>query len=200
MGQYYRIFMCKEDGSEPRVHSSYDHDNNGAKLMEHSYYGNRFVEAALAQLVDTYKHHDPLRVWWVGDYAEEDDIPEDKKQYHPIAGAWKPAPETIKVHNEEFDFGAQLYLVNLTTHEYIDLKAVREQNKVPGWSGSIHPLPLLTAVGNGRGGGDYHGSAAINKNMVGAWAGDLLQITETIPQDEFLMYIDISSDVHFQER
>ena len=82
MGQYYRIFICEEDGSNPRVYSSHDHGNNGAKLMEHSYYGNRFVEAALSQLVNTYRHSQPLRVWWVGDYAIEDDIPEEKKKYN----------------------------------------------------------------------------------------------------------------------
>ena len=138
MGQYYRIFMCEEDGSNPRVHSPHDHDNNGAKLMEHSYYYNRFVEAACSQLFKTYR---------------------------------------------------------LTTHEYIDLKKVYSLN-----NGNIHPLPLLTAVGNGRGGGDYHGNGVTNLNMVGIWAGDLLQIVEQVPKDDFLDYIDISEDAHFAER
>ena len=36
-----------------------------------------------------------------------------------------------------------------------------------------HPLPLLTAVGNGLGGGDYWG---VNKEQVGAWAFDTLEV------------------------
>lgn len=196
MGQYYRIFMCEEDGSNPRVHSPHDHDNNGAKLMEHSYYYNRFVEAACSQLFKTYRHNKPLHVWWVGDYANVDDIPDDKKKFKPVETAWQDENDTcLKVFNEEFNFDAQLYLINLTTHEYIDLKKVYSLN-----NGNIHPLPLLTAVGNGRGGGDYHGNGVTNLNMVGIWAGDLLQIVEQVPKDDFLDYIDISEDAHFAER
>jgi hypothetical protein len=44
---------------------------------------------------------------------------------------------------------------------------------------SIHPLPLLTAEGNGNGGGDYYGE---NKNMVGIWARDIISISDTVPE------------------
>ena len=37
----------------------------------------------------------------------------------------------------------------------------------------LHPLPLLTAVGNGRGGGDY---AGINADKIGSWAFDVLEV------------------------
>ena len=47
------------------------------------------------------------------------------------------------------------------------------------WDFHIHPLPLLTAVGNGRGGGDYRGYE--NKSMVGYYAGDVIEISEEIP-------------------
>lgn len=43
MGQYYRPVCILDDRLESI--SSYDYDN-GAKLMEHSYIGNNFVEAA----------------------------------------------------------------------------------------------------------------------------------------------------------
>ena len=198
MGQYYRIFICEEDGSSPRVHSSYDYDN-GAKLMEHSYYHNRFVEAACSQLCQTKLHNKPLRVWWVGDYASTDDIPKEKRRYSPVESAWGDKSEKyVEFNDETFDFDAQLYLINLDTHEYINLQQVCKQNQ--GYCGSIHPLPLLTAVGNGRGGGDYHGEGVTNLNMVGEWAGDLLQIVNEIPTDSSLTYIDISRDVYFAER
>ena len=37
----------------------------------------------------------------------------------------------------------------------------------------FHPLPLLTANGNGRGGGDYLGS---DMDLVGSWAGDRIAV------------------------
>ena len=127
------------------------------------------------------------------------DIPEEKKKYDPVKSAWDDSV-TPKVINESFDFSKPCYLVNESTREYIDLLRLEEINRGT-WGGSIHPLPLLTAVGNGRGGGDYHGSRAINQRMVGAWAGDLLTIEESVPtsEDGFLEYIDITDDAHFSE-
>ena len=191
MGQYYRIFICEEDGSSPRVYDPSQH-NTYYKLMEHSYYGNEFVGAALSQL-----SKGSLRVWWVGDYAKEDDISEEKQEFKPVTRSWDDA--YLKVNNKEFEFDAQLYLINLDTHEYIDLKVVMEQNKIPRWGGSIHPLPLLTVVGNSRGGDDYCSSSATNKDMVGAWAGDLLQVVDTIPHDDYFPYIEINTNVYFSE-
>lgn len=196
MGQYYHLMMCDEDGGNPIVVSPAAIDFNGLKLMEHSYYLNRVVEVACAQLLKSWRHQMPRRIWWVGDYAEENDIPTELRKYKPIELAWGKDAKTT-VLNEEFDFEDKLYLLNLDTHEYIDLLRVRELNKVEGWSGSIHPLPLLTAVGNGGGGGDYHSGS--NMNMVGLWAGNLLQILPEVPKDDFLAWVDVSDDVRFVE-
>lgn len=46
----------------------------------------------------------------------------------------------------------------------------------------IHPIPLLTAVGNGKGGGDYFG---VNNELVGRWAGDALYIDDEEPVEPF---------------
>ena len=52
----------------------------------------------------------------------------------------------------------------------------------PNWdegnTWTIHPLPILTCIGNGRGGGDYYGT---NMDMVGAWAMDRITFTEEWP-------------------
>ena len=48
---------------------------------------------------------------------------------------------------------------------------------IDGWM--IHPLSLLTASGNGRGGGDYRGH---NKHLVGLWAGDVISSDSKVPQ------------------
>ena len=108
---------------------SYDYDGNGAKLMEHSYYHNRFVEAALAMLAPNWRRDKkPLRAWWIGDYADESDIPEDKKKYKPIESTWNEGV-TLKVVNESFDFSKPCYLVNESTHEYIDLLRLEKINR-----------------------------------------------------------------------
>ena len=51
--------------------------------------------------------------------------------------------------------------------------------KASQWMGcAFHPIPLLTAVGNGRGGGDYEGT---NMAEIGIWAGDLLETQDARP-------------------
>lgn len=44
----------------------------------------------------------------------------------------------------------------------------------------LHPLPLLTAIGNGQGGGDYYG---INQSVVGKWFWDELSISTSAPEE-----------------
>lgn len=67
--------------------------------------------------------------------------------------------------NTEFRF-----LINDDRKEYVDLWEVPN---VDGYR--VHPLPLLTCEGNGRGGGDYHG---LNNNMVGIWARNFIRVAE----------------------
>jgi len=68
------------------------------------------------------------------------------------------------------------FLVNHTKKVCIDLKAETGEGY---WDDTkkcpmiIHPLPLLTCSGNGRGGGDYSGS---NMKLVGCWAGDVISL------------------------
>jgi len=65
MGQYYMPTLIAEDGT---VSTLYSHQyDNGLKLMEHSYIGNKFVNAVLTQL---WKH--PMKVAWIGDYSNDE--------------------------------------------------------------------------------------------------------------------------------
>jgi len=74
------------------------------------------------------------------------------------------------------------WIVNFDKHEMID------KHEIPGYtpywdkSGNIwkvHPLPLLTCSGNGRGGGDYNSSTG--EEFVGSWAGNRIGIFENKP-------------------
>ena len=57
-----------------------------------------------------------------------------------------------------------------------------------------HPLSLLTAISNGKGGGDYD-VEGLNADSIGVWKGCLLEITDNIPKD----YIDVTEDVLFDD-
>lgn len=189
MGQYYKPLLISDDGTKQ---TAYSHDyGNGLKLMEHSWIGNNFVNAVLANLDGT-----PQRLAWIGDYA--DDVAGEKCPFGGgfindrdtfmkfFKSVWtnedgvkaatkidKDLPE-YKLSDEEAD----CFIVNLTKNCYIDMeKYVAENTDRNKWC--INPLPLLTSVGNGQGGGDYYGSDP--DWDVGSWAFDKIYITALKP-------------------
>jgi len=70
------------------------------------------------------------------------------------------------------------YIVNTDKKEIVDLKELELHAK--GLDADdvwiIHPLPLLTCVGNGRGGGDFHGE----DDRIGMWYRDHIYTTNDI--------------------
>lgn len=169
MGQYYNIIIKERDAERVKAYDRHlDGQYTMAKLMEHSYYLNEMVNAVAEKL-----YHRPSQIAWVGDYADEDNL--ELWTY-----AWK-RKRYCMLHKTEFTLNGR-YIVNHTKKQIFDcweylIEAVKEQKNE--WI--IHPLPLLTAVGNGNGGGDYHG---LNEESVGAWAWDELEIVdyERIPE------------------
>ena len=179
MGQYYiPTILGKRYGVQATL---YAHDyGNGLKLMEHSYLGNDFVNAVLTKIF-----HQPMRIAWIGDYSDdypEDNVrtrePYQRKllkaQFMRIyKNVWNPNRNYRKINPEpleRFDSPEKFdgyYLINHTQETYIDLGEYEKANgwteewtdrdgKRHSWWSVVHPLPLLTACGNGRGGGDYH--------------------------------------------
>ena len=69
LGQYFRPILGDEFGLNCKV---FDRSVNGeytlAKLMEHSWWQNPFVNA-----FSEFLYNEPSRVAWVGDYADEPD-------------------------------------------------------------------------------------------------------------------------------
>ncbi len=162
MGQYYNIII-KPQG-EDKVHA-YDRTIDGeytmAKLMEHSWYLNPMVNAISEKL-----YHKPSQIAWVGDYYDEGEL---------LNYAYPKGDKYCKLHKTEFTLNGR-YLVNHTKKLILDCwnylrdcMIKNEDSWVP------HPLPLLTALGNGRGGGDYRG---INEDKIGSWAWDVLEIVD----------------------
>lgn len=179
MGQYYRVILGNTIGNDLKVFDrSVDGEYTGAKLMEHSWWKNDFVNAFAKKL---YLHK--KRVCWVGDYANEPDdfnfdfgIVVNIPNYENVWG------ENVKLCGvQKFDFTLDdKFLLNHTTKEFIDLNEYKEKSTDKnGWI--IHPLPLLTAVGNDRGGGDFHEGNIGFKN-VGIWAWHLISISDEVPK------------------
>lgn len=166
MGQYYRPYL-KNEKIGNLVYATYiDGDYMMAKLMEHSWLRNPFVNAICGKIYKT-----PTKVVWVGDYANE---PGDDKTVYEMA--WGEESPFVRKDLKKSDFNIDdKYLVNYTKKQYIDMQKYIDTADGSEWI--IHPLPLLTVVGNGRGGGDYRGITD-----VGTWAGDLLAFEDNVPE------------------
>lgn len=167
MGQYYKAFVMNEEGEY--IFNPLDNDS-GLKLMEHSYTGNTFVNGVVETI-----ENEPSRVAWVGDYANEDTDFDDLYTKLVYENIWVKGNDSA--FNKTPEVHLDGYLINHSKCKYIDLKTYIEYNKEDGWC--VHPLPLLTAIGNGRGGGDYRG---FNDYQVGAWAMDLIEYTHEKPE------------------
>lgn len=200
MGQYYKPLLIHKDGEEL---SAYSHEfDNGLKLMEHSWIGNNFVNAVLYEIKDN-----PTRVAWMGDYS--DDAVQDGCNFgdgfitntdHFLSkyeSVWNEGIQNISPKAPQFRLDLEhsdgCYLVNITKRCYIDMEKYIKKNSTfgrfdPDDEWCINPLPLLTCVGNGLGGGDYHGEVGMED--VGSWAFDEIYITYLRPGNmEEVMYL-----------
>ena len=157
MGQYYNVVnLTKKEAYCP----------NMLKLMEHSWLANPFMNKILTLL-------SPGNAWyktsivWAGDYYSEEGEP---NYYAMYLADDLDIPITIKDPSK-------IILVNHTTKEYVNYSNLPEDD---GWI--INPLSLLTALGNGRGGGDYYDGYPGYAD-VGLWATHILSVEKEIPKD-----------------
>ena len=122
------------------------------------------------------------RVCWVGDYANDDDFhfKNSSAFYTPMYGEiWGDSVKPLTSSATDFTLDHKFWL-NHDTKEYVDLDDYKEKSvDKEGWV--IHPLPLLTAVGNDRGSGDFH-NGNIGYEFVGSWAWNLISISDTPPK------------------
>ena len=159
MGQYYiAIILAENDGKKEFIRAAiHPHDYaNGAKLTEHSYVGNNFVsvvEYLLSNLSMFYKS----RIVWAGDYADPEP---NSENLYSFADGKEFRPSLPSTYNETMK--GYSFIVNHTKKQY-----VTKNHSV------YHPLPLLTAEGNSRGGGDYRGPG---EDMIGIWARDVISM------------------------
>jgi len=180
MGQYY-----KASSLDKKEHVfSHDYDN-GLKLMEHSWVGNHYVMAVESLIAEGGAWYGD-RIVWAGDYAD----PEQPKVLDPdpnylgrVMNLYDMVSDnkvTPEIPDQEFE-----YLVNLDTKEFVTISKTpisdtyTDENTGEVFYYKIHPLPLLTCEGNGRGGGDFNGDSP----LVGKWARQRVIATNTKPND-----------------
>jgi hypothetical protein len=155
MGQYYRAVILAENEDIIRCWLDAFSYDNGQKLMEHSYIGNEYM-LAVEHLLSPEGMFYKSRLVWAGDYAENE----------PVGENLYTLTDTKEPYHRKGDVKSHKYIVNHTKMEYV-VKGTR-----------IHPLSLLTAEGNGSGGGDYYG---IDEDLVGIWARDIISMEDEIP-------------------
>lgn len=167
MGQYFKGAVLKKNhklAKQPVLFSlsSYKFDN-GAKLTEHSYIGNHYVNAYMNAISDDNGCFFGYPFVWIGDYA--DSI--NGKDYYDFT--YNVCDKSFKNFSKELDLNKYYkYLVNFSKKQYVKLPEY--DDKI--WN--MHPLPLLTAYGNGRGCGDYRNTDIEN---VGIWSFDRIGAT-----------------------
>lgn len=188
MGQYYKVLTdnikdgnCvwniqtdewKKEEKKPvdkRDWSLY----TGVKLMEHSWIGNRFMNS-----ISAYIYKNPTKVAWVGDYADDfewgytaENQPDPKDLW---SCAWGEDTQSDCIKQLPFDYKGK-YLCNHTKKTALSFDKYIELSERDGWI--VHPLSLLTACGNGLGGGDYRDNG-YNYEDVGFWCNDVISIED----------------------
>lgn len=192
MGQYYRTLLKEGNGKltvyNRKIIVDGQEEYMMAKLTEHSWWYNPFVNAVCQRIYESAKR---FRIIWMGDYANQfaDDLDEPhngltpKKIRHYHKRCWREPDTAIAIPTTEFTLDGK-FIVNHSKREYITCSDYYKECVMgDGWC--LHPLPLLTCIGNGLGGGDYTrptiGSSA---DIVGMWAWDEISIEDNSPMEE----------------
>ena len=197
MGQYYKAIILNEDKKTIKAHATSWDYQNGSKLMEHSWMLNDFVARVEIELLNN-----PQPLVWAGDYAD----PEVDDKGNIIKGTYESTSGDMKEYDvtlydmckdkDELLEGQvfnrlpinkcrsskqRRFILNHDTKQFVDKKNLALDSE--GWT--VHPLPLLVAEGNNRGGGDYRDNNP-DFDKVGIWARNRISIETRrmdIPED-----------------
>ncbi|MET8779095.1 hypothetical protein ABZV58_29175 [Nocardia sp. NPDC004654] len=115
----------------------------------------------------------------LGDYAEHEPDSTSNLFDKTETATKLPAPEDVPVAR---------YVINHDKQTYAD-KTTVVANAI---GAAIHPLPVLTAEGNGRGGGDLReGSITGHTTLVGTWARDRITVADIVPDGYQALEVDL---------
>ena len=169
VGQYYRFLnLDKKQRCEKNRY--------GWKLTEHSYVGDEYCTDIISLLSNEWKGD---RIIHVGDFAMSNDstntaglIVKLNKEFKQQRSFYKFGKSFDNVEPSNYNKKIR-YVYNLDKKEYLDLFHQPIINVSHDFVDveylKFSSFALLTACGNGLGGGDYNG---FNVEEVGKWAGD----------------------------
>jgi hypothetical protein len=173
MGQYYIAVLLDKYGQIVAWIDPLEY-RNGAKLTEHSYIDSKFVSAVEMMLASP--RYTECSVVWAGDYADPEAC--GKNLYHICQEEKK---DLIR-YPEESTMSMYDYIVNHTKKQFVSKERSEKYT-------TLHPLPLLTCEGNGRGGGDYYDGR--DHTIIGYWARDSISVEKKRPDE----YVEIIFDL-----
>lgn len=211
MGQYFKIVNV----DKKLYISPWDLDN-GAKLMEWTYHGNAMTVSLMNLMANEWNGD---RVYVVGDYAEADNPEEScykaikalEEEFGLRNGDVKSIYEyadanfsNISPLVDREDHGLR-YIYNHKTKQFVDIEKCpieeawysKEREEVIVFK--IAPLPLLIAMGNDRGGGDFH-DGNIGFEHVGSWCDSVQEIEATKDKIEGLEYEEFTPNFTEQKK
>lgn len=188
MGQYYKPIILAEDKKTPLFKVETWDFQSGMKLTEHSYIGNPVLGAIEKMICDK-----PSCLVWGGDYADVE-VDNTDNLYFICESVGESITPTLlnkvsKIKIEKlvdnlcnFSNNKSQYIINHSKKQFVD------KSKCPyymwqEYKYALHPLALLTAEGNGRGGGDYEGT---NMELIGSWSRDFISVSANKPTDDFV--------------
>ena len=184
MGQYYKAVVMTKDtyGIAPNTVKVFTFPGS-LKLTEHSWNGNSDLAEVMREVQRlTFMAGTEIRVAWVGDYSRHwyepgDDKADIHEEAYALAWGEYAAVEPTRGHPA---YG-WMYAVNDDLREAVGILGVDRSGALemlhsPWW---MCAWPILNAVGNGEGGGDYHGP---NEDLAGTWAYDRQRILHDVPK------------------
>ncbi len=192
MGQYYKPTFFDKNADvtandwDPIKWQLLSYDfGNGAKLMEHSWVHNGFVQAVEYLLS---KDKEGTRFVWAGDYAQKySGFTENLFTIGAEGKCRKGLAELFKdgvLENDKDFLGYDCYQIkNPKDYKFVINHTKKQFVRIPEYNKdehTIHPLPLLTAESNGLGGGDYW--SEVGKEHVGSWKYDKISVGDEVPK------------------
>lgn len=145
--------------------------------MEFSWKDNNFV-GALEHLINKENGKwagSPIIV--AGDYADDEPLNGEVNNIYGLTRKYGKVLTDIPAEHYR-------YFINEDTKEFVDIENCKaDKYRV------IHPLPLLLADGNGRGGGDYYGE---NLSRVGSWKRNVVVTSNNRPDESEYKEINIT--------
>lgn len=164
MSQYFNAII-ELVGRPTKIDSFYEGELVAPTLTGQSWWDYPFVNAICALL---YKQ--PHRIAWVGEYAYH-------FKFYDVAWGDFSSWTALNLGEDQISLEGK-YLCNHTLCKYVDCDEYFEKSKIG--KNCLHPLPLLSSVGNCKCGGDYRSD--IEKDLIGSWSWDIISIEDKIPE------------------